>query len=74
MSGHNDKNKNPYQTIFVTFILLAILTILEYFIPEMKIFEESSFVPLMIMAFLKAVLVVWNFMHVYRVWRGDDHH
>ena len=38
---------------------------------ESETFNSPVF--LFIVAFIKAVLVVYFFMHVYRLWRGDAH-
>ena len=55
-----------------TMILLALafLTIVEFAIA----LYSSSAVLLLIVALLKAAAVVWVFMHVYRLWRGEEEH
>ena len=55
-----------------TMILLALafLTIVEFAIA----LYTSSAVLLLIVALLKAAAVVWVFMHVYRLWRGEEEH
>jgi len=49
--------------------VLAILTIVEFFIA----IELDSVVLLFIVALIKAALVVQFFMHVYRLWREENH-
>ena len=61
--------KAAYRRITVVAIVLGIITVAEYFIA----LYTSSAVIMFILGFLKAALVVWFFMHVYRVWRGDAH-
>ena len=64
-----DKKKAAYNWIFTVFIGLAVLTGIEYYVG----IAFPSAVFLMILAFAKTVLVVYYFMHVYKLWRGDDH-
>lgn len=51
-------------------LILALLTIVEFGI---ALYMEST-VLLLIVALLKAAVVVWVFMHVYRLWRGEEDH
>jgi len=55
---------------WVVGVILAILTIGEYFI-AVEIHE--NFIPLVVIALVKAVLIVWYFMHVYRIWGTEAH-
>ena len=64
-----EKKKAAYNTIFRVFVVLAVLTIIEYYV---GIFLPSA-VFLFILAFGKGALVVYYFMHVYRLWREDAH-
>lgn len=67
---HHDlgDGKAAYRRIFQVFIALGVLTVL-----ELPAAELDSAVLLFIFAFLKAALVVYFFMHVYRLWREDAH-
>ena len=49
---------------------LAVLTLVEYIV---AIQMSGNFVPLAVMALVKAVLIVYFFMHVYRLWRKEAH-
>jgi hypothetical protein len=51
------------------FILLAVLTILEFFLG----IWSGSLALLMLVALAKAGLVVYYYMHIYRVWREESH-
>lgn len=62
-------NSSPYQLIFIVFIALVVLTGVEYAVSQVT----SSTAILMILAFLKAALIVNYFMHVYRLWREEEH-
>ena len=65
---HEEKG-NPYLTITIVFIVLAVLTAVEYLA---TIYFDSPII-LMILALAKAGLVVNYFMHIYRLWREDEH-
>lgn len=51
-------------------IILAVLTIGEYFV---AVETHDNLVPLSAFAVVKAVLIVWYFMHVYRIWGTEAH-
>lgn len=57
------------RTGLLVFLGLAVLTIVEFFIP----FLIDSIVLLIIIALLKAALIINYFMHVYRLWREESH-
>jgi len=61
-----------YRQVTIVFIALVVLTALEYVMGDPE-FGLNSPVFLFIVAFIKAALVVYFFMHVYRLWREDDH-
>ena len=65
----SDKQKSAERTIFNVFIALAILTGIEYYVGVA--FPSPAL--LMILAFLKTILIVNFFMHVYRLWREEPH-
>jgi hypothetical protein len=54
----------------IVFITLAVLTVVEYFLAV----SHLPSLLLWIIAFGKAALVVWFFMHVFRLFRSDGGH
>jgi hypothetical protein len=66
--GMKDK-KAAYQQGVNIFILLAVLTIIEFFLG----IWSGSLAWLMLVALAKAGLVVYYYMHIYRVWREENH-
>jgi caa(3)-type oxidase subunit IV len=64
-----DKKTEAYQRIFMVFIVLAILTGVEYLVSQYL----DSMILLLLIAFVKAGLIVNYFMHVYRLWREESH-
>ena len=72
------KKRNAYVVGLVVAIILALLTVVEYYVailPDLRpdLMQEQSVAGLFLIAFIKAALVVYFFMHVYRLWRPDDH-
>jgi heme/copper-type cytochrome/quinol oxidase subunit 4 len=53
----------------LTFLLLLLLTAVEFVVA----LAVNSTALLMIIALLKAALIVYVFMHVYRLWREESH-
>jgi len=64
-----DKKADYRQGLFV-FLALAVLTGIELVI---AINLDSPAVPLIIIALIKAGLIVQYFMHIYRLWREESH-
>jgi caa(3)-type oxidase subunit IV len=64
------KKKAEYRRNFYVFIALALLTLGEFFI---AINLEDAAVPLMLIALVKAGLIINFFMHIYRLWREEEH-
>lgn len=60
-----------YNQASVVALVLAALTVLEAYMGANESLNSPVF--LFIVAFIKAALVVYFFMHVYRLWREDDH-
>ena len=52
------------------FIVLAVLTAVEYAIATQM---EANLIPLILIAQVKAALIIWYFMHVARTWIGQGH-
>ncbi len=64
------KNMNPLTRGVVVFGVLAVLTIIEYFLGVLAV----PMALLWIVAAMKAGLVLWFFMHLGRVFNpGGDH-
>jgi caa(3)-type oxidase subunit IV len=64
------KKKAEYRRNFYVFIALALLTLGEFFI---AINLEDAAVPLILIALVKAGLIINFFMHIYRLWREEEH-
>ena len=62
--------KAAYRQILIEFIVLAVLTAVEYFV---ALNLDNAAVLLFIIALIKAGLVVQYFMHFYRLWRAEEH-
>ncbi len=60
--------RSPFVVGAIVAVVLAALTVLEYFVG----ITYPSATVLFLLALLKAVLVLYFFMHVYRLWRPDD--
>ena len=60
--------RSPYVTGIIVAVVLAVLTLIEYYIG----LHFPSPTVLMLMSVLKAALVIYWFMHVYRLWRADE--
>jgi uncharacterized protein YacL len=64
------KKRSPYVIGLIVGIVLAVLTGIEYFVGT----HYPSAVFLMLISVLKAILVIYFFMHVYRLWRTQEEH
>ena len=62
--------KATYRQILIVIIVLAVLTAVEFAVAQSL---ENATVTLFIIAVVKAGLVVQFFMHIYRLWRGEEH-
>ena len=58
-----------YRLGLITLIILAVLTAAEYFVS----IYTGSLILLMIIALIKAAIIVNNFMHITRLWREESH-
>lgn len=65
-----ERKKAEYRRNAVVFVVLLVLTILEIVI---AINLARPAVPLILIALIKAGLIVNYFMHVYRLWRPEEH-
>ncbi len=71
-SGHSEQREQSRG--FLVFVMLAILTILEFVV---AIAVDDSFwlvIGLTPFALVKAALIFYVFMHVYKLWRGEEEH
>jgi cytochrome c oxidase subunit IV len=66
----SEKRAAAYRLGIITLIILAVLTALEYWISTGL---NASTVFLMIIALIKAGVIVQNFMHIARLWREESH-
>jgi cytochrome c oxidase subunit IV len=65
----DEKRAAAYRLGVTTLIILAVLTIVEYFVSVLL----GSTVLLLIIALIKAAIIVQNFMHIARLWREESH-
>jgi heme/copper-type cytochrome/quinol oxidase subunit 4 len=63
-----------YKTGLLVAVLLAVLTILEYIFAGEVNEATPRFIGLAATAVLKAGLIMYYFMHIYRLWRGEEAH
>jgi heme/copper-type cytochrome/quinol oxidase subunit 4 len=68
MEKNVTKNSNELRRGVIVFIALSVLTVIEYF---MGIWEVAAIL-LWIVALAKAGLVIWFFMHVFRLFGGES--
>lgn len=64
-----ERKAADYRQVYIVFVVLAVLTAAEYFV---SIWLGSTTL-LLLIALAKAVLIVHFFMHIYRLWREEDH-
>ena len=63
-----------FQKGYVVADFLAIVTIAEYFFAIQIEDNTVRFIGLTLTAIGKAILIVYYFMHIYRVWRPSEAH
>ena len=73
MSEHSRTKRKTaiYRQGIIVAVILAILTLVEYYAAVTP--PLGSFAILMILALLKAILVVNYFMHIRSLWSEDEH-
>jgi heme/copper-type cytochrome/quinol oxidase subunit 4 len=54
----------------IVIIVLAVFTAAEYVIATQM---DANLIPLVLIAQVKAALIIWYFMHVARAWIGERH-
>lgn len=62
------------QTGLIVAVILAVLTIVEYVFAVEVSDDLVRFIGLTVAAVGKAALIVYYFMHVYRIWRVEEAH
>ena len=66
----NGAKKSAYRQGIYVFLVLAVLTIAEFFIAQVS---GGRAVPLLLIALIKSALIVYYFMHIYRLWGEEKH-
>jgi heme/copper-type cytochrome/quinol oxidase subunit 4 len=56
---------------FIVIVILAVLTAVEYIV---AIELDQNLIPLILMAQVKAALILWYFMHIKRVKASEEGH
>ncbi len=67
---NEQKKVTEYSRNFFVFLALAVLTAIEFLV---AINLEQATVPLLLIGLIKAGLIVQFFMHIYRIWRAEEH-
>lgn len=62
------------QKGLIVAVILAIVTVAEYFFATGIDDDTARFLGLTAAALVKAVLIVYYFMHIYRIWRVEEAH
>lgn len=76
-SAEQSQRRGPqgaYATSLIVAGALAALTIIEYFVgtADSFLFFSSTVVPLVVLALLKAALIVNYYMHITRIWTTEE--
>ena len=62
------------KTGLIVAVILAVLTVLEYIFAVEVSDDLLRFIGLTVAAVGKAGLIVYYFMHIYRIWRTEEAH
>ena len=65
----NDKKRAAYRIGVIVFLILVVLTAVEFYIAT----ASGTVAGLFIVALVKAALIIRYFMHVNRLWAEDTH-
>lgn len=67
-------SQGAYATSLTVAFALAALTVIEYFIgtADSFLFFSSTAVPLIVIALVKAALIVNFYMHITRIWTTEE--
>jgi len=64
-----DRKAADFRQIYVIFLILVVLTVAEFVVST----TIGSTVLLMLIALAKSALIIHFFMHIYRLWREEQH-
>jgi cytochrome c oxidase subunit 4 len=67
----NERKAAAYRQGVMVFAALAVLTVLEYLMST-ALHISGGFL-FFVVALVKAALIVYFFMHIYRLWREESH-
>jgi cytochrome c oxidase subunit 4 len=67
--AEEQRKGSAYRQILIVFVVLAILTVVEFIVST----TIGSAVFLILIALAKAALIAQFFMHIYRLWRPEEH-
>ncbi|MFQ5921977.1 MAG: cytochrome C oxidase subunit IV family protein [Anaerolineales bacterium] len=65
----NEEKRAAYRTGVIVFLVLAVLTAVEFYLASIS----GAVAGLFIIALIKAALIIRYFMHVYRLWAKEVH-
>ncbi|MCH8875397.1 MAG: cytochrome C oxidase subunit IV family protein [Chloroflexi bacterium] len=65
----SDKKRAAYRTGLVVFLIVAVLTAVEFYLASIS----DAIAGLFAIALIKAALIVRYFMHVNRLWTDEGH-
>ncbi len=63
------EGNGPVRTGWVVFLWLAVLTAVEFIV---AVTVDANLPIMVVIALIKAGLIVYYFMHVLRIWRGEE--
>lgn len=66
--------RKPMQTGLVVAAILAVLTVTEYLFATHVEQDTVRFLGITVSAIGKATLIIYYFMHIYRLWRPQEAH
>jgi hypothetical protein len=69
----NQKRGSAYGRSTIVALVLAVFTVVEYFLAT-TLPGESLLVPMFIIGLLKAAAVVYFYMHISRLWSSEGGH
>jgi hypothetical protein len=67
--GVSENKAKAFRAGTITFLVLLLLTAVEFYVG----IAVNSTALLFIISLIKAALIVYIFMHVYRLWREESH-
>lgn len=68
------QNLGAFQKGFAVAIILAIVTVAEYYFAIGLANDQARFAGLALAAVVKAVFIAVYFMHISRLWRAEEAH